>query len=52
MEPNGKLFTDYAKITTAVVPGMSFRLQTTTGWDGGMGYYEQISEEYFHRPTR
>ena len=41
MEPNGKLFTDYAKITTAVVPGMSFDADNNR-LGRGKGYYDRF----------
>lgn len=41
MEPNGKLFTDYAKITTAVVPGMSFDSDNNR-LGRGKGYYDRF----------
>lgn len=41
MEPNGKLFTDYTKITTAVVPGMSFDADNNR-LGRGKGYYDRF----------
>lgn len=41
MEPNGKLFTDYGKIDTAVIPGMSFDADNNR-LGRGKGYYDRF----------
>lgn len=41
MEPNGKLFTDYDKIDTAVIPGMSFDADNNR-LGRGKGYYDRF----------
>lgn len=41
MEPVGRLFTDYAAIDVAVVPGMSFDLQNNR-LGRGKGYYDRF----------
>lgn len=41
MEPNGKLFTDYDKIDTAVIPGMSFDADYNR-LGRGKGYYDRF----------
>lgn len=41
MEPDGKLFTDYARIATAVVPGMSFD-KGNNRLGRGKGYYDRF----------
>lgn len=41
MEPKGQLFTDYGKITTAVIPGMSFD-SSYNRLGRGKGYYDRF----------
>lgn len=41
MEPKGQLFTDYGKITTAVIPGMSFD-SNNNRLGRGKGYYDRF----------
>lgn len=41
MEPNGKLFTDYGMIDTAVIPGMSFDADNNR-LGRGKGYYDRF----------
>lgn len=41
MEPNGQIFTDFNKITTAVIPGMSFD-NDCNRLGRGKGYYDRF----------
>ena len=47
LEPSGELFTDYERITLAVIPGMAFDLQGNR-LGRGKGYYDRLLPRLSH----